>query len=84
MSPAKSAGPLLQRQSLKCQVHFGPVPEGMPMTFEPNGDSEFTEGLELGEELTKITPPRDNLGPQQYRKKHLAEAQNGTGPSTHG
>ena len=41
---------------VKCQVHFGPVPEGMPMIFEPNGDSELTEGLELGEELTKITP----------------------------
>ena len=35
---------------VKCQVHFGPVPEGMPMIFE------LTEGLELGEELTKITP----------------------------
>ena len=40
---------------VKCQVHFGPVPEGMPMILEPNGDSELTEGLELGEELTKIT-----------------------------
>ena len=26
------------------------------MIFEPNGESELTEGLELGEELTKITP----------------------------
>ena len=41
---------------VKCQVHFGPVPEGMPVIFEPNGDSELPEGLELGEELTKITP----------------------------
>ena len=40
---------------VKCQVHFGPVPEGMPMIFEPNGDSRLTEELELGEELTKIT-----------------------------
>ena len=36
-------------------VHFAPVPEGMPMIFEPNGDCELSEGLELGEELTKIT-----------------------------
>ena len=35
---------------VKCQVPFGPVPEGMPMIFE------LPEGLELGEELTKITP----------------------------
>ena len=40
---------------VKCQVHFGPVPEGIPMIFEPNGDSELPERLELGEELTKIT-----------------------------
>ena len=73
---------------VKCQVHFGPVPEGMRMIFEPNGNSELPEGLELGEEFTKINPgniqPRDHLGPQQYRQKHLAKAQNGTGPSTHG
>ena len=41
---------------VKCQVQFVPVPEGMPMIFEPNGDSELPEGLELGEEITKITP----------------------------
>ena len=41
---------------VKCKVHFGPVPEGMPMIFEPNGDSKLTEGLELGEQLTKIIP----------------------------
>ena len=29
---------------------------GKADVFEPNGDSELTEGLELGEELTKITP----------------------------
>ena len=28
---------------VKCQVHFGPVAEGIPMIFEPNGDSELTE-----------------------------------------
>ncbi|KAK2564655.1 hypothetical protein P5673_012136 [Acropora cervicornis] len=32
------------------------VSKGMPMILEPNGDSELTEGLELGEELSKITP----------------------------
>ena len=41
---------------VKCQVQFVPVPEGMPVIFEPNGDSELPEGLELGEEITKITP----------------------------
>ena len=41
---------------VKCQIHFGPVPEGMPMIFEPNKDSELPDGLELGEELTKIAP----------------------------
>ena len=40
---------------VKHQVHLRPVPEGMPMIFEPNGDSKLTEGLELGEELTKIS-----------------------------
>ena len=38
-----------------CQVHFSPVPERMLMIFEPNVDSGFPEGLELGEELTRIT-----------------------------
>ena len=33
---------------VKCHVHFRPVPEGMPMIFESNGDSELPEGLELG------------------------------------
>ena len=33
---------------VKCHVHFGPVPEGIPMIFESNGDSELPEGLELG------------------------------------
>ena len=42
--------------NVKCQVHFGPVPEGMPMIFEPNGNSELPEGMERGEKLTKITP----------------------------
>ena len=37
---------------VKSQFHFGPVPEGMPMIFEPYWDSELPEGLELGEELT--------------------------------
>ena len=41
---------------VKCQIHFGPVPEGMPMIFEPKEDGELPDGLELGEELTKITP----------------------------
>ena len=41
---------------VKCRVHFGPVSEGMPMIFEPSGNSELPEGLELGEELTNITP----------------------------
>ena len=40
---------------VKCQIHFGPVPEGMPMIFEPREDSELPNGLELSEELTKIT-----------------------------
>ena len=41
---------------VKSQVHFGPVPEGMPMIFEPNEIIELPEGLELGEEITKTTP----------------------------
>ena len=41
---------------VKCQIHFGPVPEGMPVIFEPKEDSELPDGLELGEELTKIAP----------------------------
>ena len=41
---------------VKCQIHFGPVPEGMPMIFEPKEDGELPDGLELGEELTKIAP----------------------------
>ena len=43
-----------EAMKVNCQVHFGPVPEGMLMIFEANGDSELPEGLELGEELTKI------------------------------
>ena len=39
---------------VKCQIHFGPGPEGMPVIFEPKEDSELPDGLELGEELTKI------------------------------
>ena len=39
---------------VKCQIHFGPVPEGVPMIFEPREDSELPDGLELSEELTKI------------------------------
>lgn len=42
--------------TVKCQTHLGPVPEGMPVIFEPKEDSELPDGLELGEELTKITP----------------------------
>ena len=42
--------------NVKCQVHFGPVPEGMPMIFELIGNSKLPEGLELSEELTKIMP----------------------------
>jgi len=41
---------------VKCQIHFGLVPEGMPMIFEPKEDSELPDGLELSEELTKIIP----------------------------
>ena len=41
---------------VKCQIHFGPVPEGMPVIFEPKEDSELPDGLELGEELSKIAP----------------------------
>lgn len=41
---------------VKCQIHFGPVPEGMPKIFEPKKDGELPDGLELGEELTKIAP----------------------------
>ena len=41
---------------VRCQIHFGPVPEGMPMIFEPKEDGELPDGLELGEELTKIAP----------------------------
>ena len=48
--------PKREATKVKCQVHFGPVPEGMPMIFEPNGNSELPEELELGEELAKITP----------------------------
>ena len=44
-----------EAMKVKCQVHLGPVPEGMQMIFEPNGDSRLTEELELGEALTKIT-----------------------------
>ena len=40
---------------VKCQIHFRPVPEGMPMIFEPKEDSKLPDRLELGEELTKIT-----------------------------
>ncbi|PFX27046.1 Transposon Ty3-G Gag-Pol polyprotein [Stylophora pistillata] len=42
--------------TVKCQTHLGPVPEGMPVIFEPKEDSELPDGVELGEELTKITP----------------------------
>ena len=41
---------------VKCQIHFGLVPEGMPMIFERKEDGELPGGLRLGEELTKITP----------------------------
>ena len=43
---------------VKCQIHFRsvPEPEGMPVIFEPKEDRELPDGLELGEELTKITP----------------------------
>ena len=40
---------------VKCQIHFGPVPEGMPVILEPKEDSELPDRLELDEELTKIT-----------------------------
>ena len=40
---------------VKCQIHFGPVPEGMPVIFEPKEDSELPDRLELDDELTKIT-----------------------------
>jgi len=39
--------------NVKCQVHFGPVPGGMPVIFEPAGSQK---GLELSEELAQITP----------------------------
>jgi len=48
--------PKREATRVKCQIHFGPVPEGMPMIFEPKEDSELPDGLELSEELTKITP----------------------------
>ena len=67
---------------VKCQVPFGPVPEGMPMIFE------LPEGLELGEEITKTTlETSSHLSSRSatiHKQKHLAKAQDGTGPSTHG
>ena len=42
---------------VKRQIHFGPVPEGMPMIFEPIEDSELPEGLELGEEKSPREHP---------------------------
>ena len=48
--------PKREATKVKCQIHFGPIPEGMPMIFEPKEDSELPDGLELSEELTKITP----------------------------
>ena len=45
-----------EASKVKCQIHFGPVPEGMPVIFEPKEDSDLPDGLELGEELTKIAP----------------------------
>ena len=47
--------PKEEAMKVKRQVHLRPLPEGMPMIFEPNGDSKLPEGLKLGEELTKIT-----------------------------
>ena len=41
---------------VKCRIHLGPVPEGMPMIFEPKEESEIPDGLEVSEELTKISP----------------------------
>ena len=40
---------------VKCQIHFGSVPEGMPMIFELEEDIKRLDRLELGGELTKIT-----------------------------
>ena len=48
--------PKAEATKVKCQIHFGLVSEGMPMIFEPKEDSELPDGLELGEELTKIMP----------------------------
>ena len=41
---------------VKCRIHLGPVPEGMPMIFEPKEESEIPDGLDVSEELTKISP----------------------------
>lgn len=40
---------------VKCQIHFGPVPERMPMIFELEEDIKLLDRLELGGELAKIT-----------------------------
>ena len=45
-----------EAMKVKCQVQFRPVPEGMPMTFEPKEDSTFPDRLELSEAVTKIVP----------------------------
>ena len=45
-----------EARKVKCRIHLGPVPEGMPMIFEPKEESEIPDGLEVSEELTKISP----------------------------
>jgi len=41
---------------VKCRVPLGPVAEELPVIFEPKEESNIPEGLELSEELRKITP----------------------------
>ena len=48
--------PKREATKVKCQIHFGHVPEWMLTIFEPKEDSELPDGLELDEVLTKIAP----------------------------
>ena len=57
---------------VKCQIHFGPVPEGMPMIFEPKKDSELPDGLEVWRisrvYRSKFRPPLCTLSEESLKE----------------
>ena len=62
--------PKREREATKvtCRIHFGPVPEGIPIILETKEDGEIPGGLELS------TLPR-NIQPRDYPGPHIMETE---------